>query len=144
MALGIQKALSDSRRQFDSVKKISSRLIDEQVERIVTKVFKDIRKRLKVMGRDGTKTDKRAVFDVCEYRIRFLSEHIIPKAFWFGYVKTCQYLKIPEVFVHFHGSPDQEEYKSIIKTSKFSLDDIPAFHAYCSCSVGLEQEKGVT
>ena len=144
MALGIQKALSDSKQQLESVRKISSRLIDEQVERIVTKVFKDIQKKLKAIGRDGTKTDKRAAFDVCEYRIRFLSEHIIPKAFWFGYVKTCQYFKIPEVFVHFHGSPDQEEYKSIIKTNKFSLDDIPAFHAYCSCGLSLEQEKGVT
>ena len=144
MALGIQKALSDSKQQLDSARKISSRLIDEQIERIVTKVFKDIQKKLKVIGRDGTKTDKRAVFDVCEYRIRFLSEHIVPKAFWFGYVKACQYLKIPEVFVHFHGSPDQEEYKNIVKTNKFSLDDIPAFHAYCSCSVSLEQEKGVT
>lgn len=144
MALGVEKALADSKRSLDSTRKISSRLIDEQIERIVTRIFKDVHKRLKALGSDSTKTDKRAIFDVHDYRIRFLSEHIVPKAFWFGYVKTCQYLKIPEVFVHFHGSPDQEEYKSIIKTNKFSLDDIPAFHAYCSCGIGLEQEKGVT
>ena len=144
MSLGVQKALSDTRKSADMVRQISSRLIDEQIERIVTKVFKDVHKKLKALGNDGTKTDKRAAFDVCEYRIRFLSEHIIPKSFWYGYVKTCQYLKVPEVFVHFHGSPDQEEYKSIIKTNKFSLDDIPAFHAYCSCKIGLDKEKEVT
>ena len=144
MSLGVQKALSDTRKSTDMLRQISSRLIDEQIERIVTKVFKDVHKKLKALGNDGTKTDKRATFDVCEYRIRFLSEHIIPKSFWYGYVKTCQYLKVPEVFVHFHGSPDQEEYKSIIKTNKFSLDDIPAFHAYCSCKIGLDKEKEVT
>ena len=144
MSLGVQKALSDTRKSTDMLRQISSRLIDEQIERIVTKVFKDVHKKLKALGNDGTKTDKRAAFDVCEYRIRFLSEHIIPKSFWYGYVKTCQYLKVPEVFVHFHGSPDQEEYKSIIKTNKFSLDDIPAFHAYCSCKIGLDKEKEVT
>ena len=144
MALGIEKALSDSKRSIDTVRKISSRLIDEQIERIVTKVFKDVHKKLKALGNESTKTDKRAIFDVHDYRIRFLSEHIIPKAYWFGYVKTCQYLKIPEVFVHFHGSPDKEDYKGIIKTNKFSLDDIPAFHAYCSCGISLEQEKEVT
>ena len=144
MSLGVQKALSDTRKSADMLRQISSRLIDEQIERIVTKVFKDVHKKLKALGNDGTKTDKRAAFDVCEYRIRFLSEHIIPKSFWYGYVKTCQYLKVPEVFVHFHGSPDQEEYKSIIKTNKFSLDDIPAFHAYCSCKIGLDKEKEVT
>lgn len=144
MSLGVQKALSDTGKSVDMVRQISSRLIDEQIERIVTKVFKDVHKKLKALGNDSTKTDKRAAFDVCEYRIRFLSEHIIPKSFWYGYVKTCQYLKVPEVFVHFHGSPDQEEYKSIIKTNKFSLDDIPAFHAYCSCKIGLDKEKEVT
>lgn len=144
IAEGVQKALSDTKVDVDLLKKVPSKLIDDQIEKVVTKVFKDIQKQLKAVGTGATKTDKRAIFDAREYRIRFLSEHVIPKAYWYGYIKTCQYLKIPEVFVHFHGSPDQEDYKDIIKTNKFSLDDIPAFHAYCSCKVGLNQEKEVT
>ena len=144
MALGIQRALRDSKVSADSLRQVPSTLIDDKITRVVTGIFKDINKRLKHLDHDATKTDKRAIFDVCDYRIRFLSAHVIPKAFWYGYVKACQQLKIPEVFVHFHGSEDQEEHKEIIKTNKFSLDDIPAFHAYCSCKIGLEQEKGVT
>jgi len=144
MSLGIQRALRDIKQPVDSLRQIPSTLIDDKITRVVTGVFKDISKRLKRLGNDATMADKRAIFDVCDYRVRFLSVHVIPKAYWYGYVKTCQQLKIPEVFVHFNGSKDQEEYKDIIKTNKFSLDDIPAFHAYCSCKIGLEQEKGVT
>ena len=144
MSLGVQRALRDSKKSTDSLRQIPLALIDDKITRVVTGIFKDINKRLKHLGNDATMSDKRSVFDVCDYRIRFLSTHIIPKAYWYGYVKTCQQLQIPEVFVHFHGSKDQEEYKEIIKTNKFSLDDIPAFHAYCSCKIGLEQEKGVT
>ena len=142
MQKGVERALSDSKVKPDLLRKVSSRLIDEKIERIVTKVFKDVHKKLKSIGKDGSKTERRAAFDVVEYRIRFLADEIISKAYWYGYVKTCQQLKIPEVFVHFNGSEDQEEHAEIIKTNKFSLDDIPAFHAYCSCKIGLEQETG--
>ena len=141
---GVERALSDSKVKPDSLRQISTRLIDDKIERIVTKVFKDVHKRLKEIGKEGTKTERRAAFDVVEYRIRFIADQIVSKAYWYGYVKTCQQLKIPEVFVHFNGSSDQEEHQEIIKTNKFSLDDIPAFHAYCSCKIGLEQEKVVT
>lgn len=141
---GVARAVSDSKVKPDSLRKVSSRLIDDKIERIITKVFKDVHKRLKEIGKDGTKTERRAAFDVVEYRIRFIANEIISKAYWYGYVKACQQLKIPEVFVHFNGSTDQEEHQEIIKTNKFSLDDIPAFHAYCSCKIGLEQEKVVT
>lgn len=144
LELGVVKALKDSGTKPDIIRQVPYRLIDEKIEKIVTKVFKDIHKKLKKLGKNGTVTDKRNVFDVTEYRIRFLAEHIIPKAYWYGYIKTCQYLKIPEVFVHFHGSEDRKEYKEIVKTNSFGLDDIPAFHAYCSCSLDTEQEKGGT
>jgi len=144
MQKGVERAISDSKIKPDSIRKIPSRLIDEKIERVVTKVFRDVSKKLKDIGKDGTKTERYAAFDVLEYRIRFLSDEIVSKAYWYGYVKACQQFKIPEVFVHFHGSPDQEDHSEIIKTNKFSLDDIPAFHAYCSCRIGLEQEKVVT
>ena len=141
IALGVQKAIHDSGQHTDSIRQISSRLIDEQIESIVTKVFKDIQKRLKKCNKDTTKTDKKAIFDVVEYRIRFLANHVVPKAYWYGYIKMCQQLKIPEIFVHFHQSEDQQEHRSIVKTNNFSLDDIPAFHAYCSCSLSTKEEE---
>jgi hypothetical protein len=141
---GVERAVKDSKNKPDSLRQVSSRLIDEKIERLVTRVFKDVHKKLKDIGKDGTKTEKRAVFDVVEYRIRFIADEIVSKAYWYGYVKACQQMKIPEVFVHFDGSSDQEEHQEIVKTNKFSLDDIPAFHAYCSCKIGLEQEKVVT
>lgn len=144
---GIARALREipnPNRENRTLRTVSTRLIDDQIEKIVTKVFKDVHKRLKDIGQSGTKTERKAAFDVVEYRLRFLSEHILPKAYWYGYIKTCQQLKVPEVFVQFKNSSDKETYDSVIKTNHFSLSDIPAFHAYCSCKLGVEPEKEVT
>ena len=140
ISLGVEKAIKDTRGSPDIIRKVPTTLIDDKIERITTKIFKDVQKRLKSLSKDATKTEKREIFDVIDYRVRFLANHIIPKAYWYGYVKTCQYLKISEVYVHFHKSPDQEEHDEVIKTSHFSLDDIPAFHPYCSCTISREKE----
>ena len=141
---GMARALREipnPNRENRSLRTVPTRLIDDQIDKIVTHVFKDVHKKLKDIGNSGTKTERRAAFDVTEYRLRFLSEHIIPKAYWYGYIKTCQQLKIPEVFVQFKQSSDKEDHEAVIKTNHFSLSDIPAFHAYCSCKFGIEEEK---
>ena len=138
---GILKALADTKKSSDELKKpISSKLIDDKIDRIVTGVFKDVKKKLK-RSQTITKEDKANAFDTVEYRIRFLANHIISKSYWYGYTKACQQLKVPQVFVQFGASDDKDKHESIIDTNKFSLDDIPGFHPYCTCTIALEKEK---
>ena len=131
---GIIKALADLNQQ-NNLQKISMKLIDNKISRFATKIFKDINSRLKNCK---TRQEKENVFDTLEYRLRFLCEHIAAKSYWFGYVKICEQVNVPKVFVNFGQSADSEEHKKIINPKSFELDDIPAFHAYCTCKIGLE------
>jgi hypothetical protein len=133
---GIQKALKDSGKKPDALRKVSLKLINDKIETVTTNMFKDIRKRLNTAK---TYEDREAAFNAVEYRMRFLCEEIISKARWFGYVKACSQLGIDQVYVNFGKSDDNETHDAIVHTNKFSLDDIPAFHAYCTCKIGLEK-----
>ena len=73
-----------------------------------------------------------------EYRLRFLCDHIASKSYWFGYIKICEQYGIEKVFVNFDQSTDKENHKKIINPKNFSLDDIPSFHAYCTCRIGIK------
>jgi len=44
--------------------------------------------------------------------------------------------------VNFGKSSDKEEHESIIDLKKFSIDDIPPFHAYCSCKISANHKDG--
>lgn len=79
------------------------------------------------------------VFDTLEYRLRFLSEYIAPKAYWYGYMKGCSSLGIDQVEIEFNSEQDQHEHKTVVNPMKFSIGDIPAYHAYCSCKVVLRK-----
>lgn len=129
---GFQRAVKEAGRTPDIAPNVISRDLGEHIDKHVTAMFKDIDRKLK------ENTDAEKAFNSSEYRIRFLADHVMSKAHWYSYVKTAQALGIKEVKVNFSpGSPDANNYGSKINTSHFSLDDIPAFHPYCKCSLIL-------
>lgn len=132
---GILKAIKDSKEKDVSLRKLSLVLIYKDIDRIVNGIFTDIKRKLK--SAEG-RQEKEAVFDSMEYRLRFLTEHIVAKAYCFGYAKTCEQLGIKKIYVDFGNSDDRKEHKSIIDTSAFTLDDIPPFHAYCTCKISTK------
>ena len=79
------------------------------------------------------------IFDSLEYRLRFLSEYIAPKSYWYGYMKGCSSLGINQVEIEFNSEDDKREHKTVVNPMKFSVGDIPAYHAYCSCKVVLRK-----
>ena len=138
IAHGVNRAIREAKRGTAD-KKIPVSLINERIHSVTNGILKDIKKRLE---HAESKEEKRAAFDAIEYRLRFLCEEIVDKAYWFGYVKACAQLKVPEVYVDFgqNGkSKDKESHHAIINPRAFALDDIPSYNAYCTCKLGLRK-----
>ena len=139
MGKGVQKAISDTKAKDFASNKMTTKLLDDNIDRTLKKMFKDIQKRLK-SAKDDTAA-KHAAFDALEYRLRFLAVHIVDKAYWYGYVIACRELKIDKVYVHFSRSENRENRSDVINTHAFTLDDIPGYHAYCSCELGIRKGR---
>lgn len=134
---GILKAIKDNKSDDISLRKLSLTLINKDIERITNSLFVDISRKLKTAS---TRQEKEAVFDSLEYRLRFLTEHIVAKAYCFGYAKTCAQLGVKKIYVDFGISDDKKDHKAIVDTSAFTLDDIPPFHAYCTCKISANKD----
>ena len=137
---GRARAINDIGKPPENMREASSSaVLLRKTDEILTNLLKDIKKRLK----DASSTEaKEAAFNAVEYRLRFLCEHVAAKAYWYSYVKTCSYKGIETVYVNFGKSEDRENHESLIHTKHFSLEDIPPFHAYCTCKIGLTREAG--
>lgn len=138
IAQGVNRAIREAKRGTAD-KKVPVTQINNRIRSTTDKILKDAKRRLK--GADS-KAEKRAAFDAVEYRLRFLCEGIVDKAYWFGYMKACAQLKVPEVYVDFGQdgkSLDKETHKAIVNPRAFTLDDIPSYNAYCTCKLGLRK-----
>lgn len=133
---GIMKAIKDSKKKDVYLDKLSMKLLDDQIDSITKGIFKDIAARLK---RAEGRQEKEAVFDALEYRLRFLTEHIVSKSHWYAYVKTCEQVGIDKVYVNFGKSDDKKSHEAIVNTKAFNLDEIPPYNAYCSCKIGIRK-----
>lgn len=131
---GIKKALKDAKIPdgLQSSEKISLTTLEDEAKRTITNLLKDIK------GRVKKSDDPESVFNTLEYRLRFLLEYIIPKAYWYSYVKACAQNGIDKVYVDFKGSHDEKNHPSVINTKHFHWEDIPAYHAFCDCEVTLK------
>ena len=113
---------------------ISLDMFEEEASNTIKELLKDIKKRVNSNNKDQVKI----IFNALRYRIRFLLEFIMPKVFWYSYIKAGASLGIKEAEVLFKGSDDADEHDSIINTNNFSIEDIPAFHSFCDCKVKLK------
>src|SRR5690606_34180100 len=108
--------------------------LERDAQKTVTKLLKDIRSRIKKGEDPGS------VIDILEYRLRFLLEYIVPKSFWYSYVKTVSQLGVKKVYIDFDGSHDKNDHPSVIDTNNFDWEnDIPAYHPFCDCKVVLKK-----
>lgn len=110
----------------------------EEADETITNVLKDIKKRLKEVDIKDVGQVK-AVFDALEYRVRFLIEYVMPKAYWYSYIKAGAELGAEKAYINFNGSKDQDEHPSEIDTKNFLIEDIPAYHAFCDCKVSFKK-----
>lgn len=133
---GHKKAIKDCKKNPDFTFDITTVNIVKEAKNTIDSLFKEISSRIK---KSKTREEKESVFNSLEYRLRFLVEYTVSKSYWYAYVKTCNALGKNKVYVDFGTSEDKKNHKNIIDTNNFSLDDIPPFHAYCSCKIKTEK-----
>lgn len=141
---GINKATTDIEKLqnekliLPSIR-ISLTQFEDEAKKTLESALKDIKKRIKDDTSAGHVTD---VFDTLEYRIRFLLEFILPKIYWFSYLKTGEAFDYDKAYIDFGDSEDIKDYNKTIDINNINIDDIPPFHSFCSCKITFK--KGVS
>lgn len=118
------------------VVKIRLNKFEEEANSTLNNIFKDIKKRIK---NDISKENVENVFEVLEYRIRFLLNFVLPKVYWFSYLKTGEAFKYKKAYINSNNSDDAKKYNQVINISNFNIDSIPPFHSYCSCKITFKK-----
>ena len=112
--------------------RISLSMIEEEIKRSLKKTLTELKK--KVEDEDDPKVIL-AHFDSMEYRIRLLLEYVLPKAYWYSFLKTGAELKYNKARIDFDGSEDGKEHNKTIDLHNINIDEIPPFHPFCDCRI---------
>lgn len=80
-------------------------------------------------------------FDKYEYKLRFISDYIVRKAYWYCYAKTGALHDVNKAYIIFNSEKDAKDRKQYIQTDAFSYDDIPAYHSFCDCEITYNKKK---
>ena len=112
--------------------RISLSMIEEEAKRSIEKTLKDIKKKVK----DEEDPNKiQAIFESMEYRLRYMLEYILPKAYWYSFLRTGLEFKYNKAKIDFDGSDDEKDHSKIIDLKNINLDEIPPFHPFCDCKI---------
>lgn len=138
---GVNAATQDIRKIQKSIVtlptiRISMSLCEEEAKKSLTKLLKDVKK--KVENEDDAKKIK-SIFESLEYRIRFMLEFILPKMYWYSYLKTGQVLKYTHAEIDFNGSEDEKDHSKYVDLENINLDDIPPYHPFCDCKINFKK-----
>lgn len=116
--------------------RVSLSMLEEEAKKSLQKTLKDIQKKVK-----NEEDDKkiRAIFESMEYRIRFMLEFVLPKTYWYSYLKTGNAFNYKEAIVDFDGSDDAKEHSKSIDLNNINMDDIPPHHPFCDCSINFKK-----
>jgi hypothetical protein len=108
------------------------------VENTLKRLFSDIAGKAISYNSDYIK--KESAINSMKYRVRFLCDYAAHKAYWYSYLKTANDFGITEAIIQSNKDGNHSlKDGTVIKTSNFSLDDIPSFSANCSCSAVLRR-----
>lgn len=110
----------------------------DKSEKSIRALYKDIKKRLK--AEESTEYYEE-IFSSLEYRLRFLLEYIVPKTYWFSYIKTGDFNNIRTAYIDFGDSDDSKDHPKEISTKSFDENNIPAYHSFCDCKVTFKKIK---
>lgn len=138
---GIKDAMKEIHDVVDETKLYPSKEISlsdfyEEVDNKVKGMMKEIKKQIA-----SEENDISTVFDKQEYKLRFLTDFIIRKAYWYSYVKTGALVGVEKAYIIFNSEKDAKGRNDYIDTKAFTVDDIPAYHSFCDCEVSYNKEK---
>ena len=140
---GINKAVKDLKAMkidtsIISSLKINLNVMEELSHTTMKNIFKDIKDRL---NDDRSFEHVDAVINALEYRFRFLLEYVQPKTVWYSYLLIGQAMNIQQAKVNFGNSADKDKYPEYITVNDFDIDNIPAYHPFCDCSIKFIKNK---
>lgn len=138
-AEGINQALADIKKKYKSkdidalsVIQIPLDIFYDKANETIQGILVDMKKRISIsINRD----DIENIINALEYRFRFLIEYILPKAKWYSYLKIGQAANIKKAKINFGNSDDKNNHDKTVNVDAFSIDDIPAFHPFCDCTL---------
>lgn len=138
---GINKATDDieklqNKKLILPTVRITLMQFEDEARDTLQKALQDIKKRIKD---DTSENNVNDVFDVLEYRVRYLLEYILPKVYWYSYLKTGEAFKYQEAYVDFGDSEDSKKYNKTIELKAINVDEIPPFHSFCSCKITFKK-----
>ena len=139
------QALVDATEEINKVKKTNkllpnSNIILEDFYEESEIAFKKLVKTIKQEIEDNN-NDYSAAFDKYKYKLRFISDFIIRKAYWYSYAKTGALLDVNQAYIIFNSEKDAKGRNNYIDTKAFTVDDIPAYHSFCDCEITYNKEK---
>jgi hypothetical protein len=119
----------------DKEERVDVSVLEQQITDGIKKIHDDMWNKLK---HKKDVTYRKAVLDTMSYRLRFLTEYMTRKAYWYGYAVTAKKVGIKTLTINFHSKEDQEAHKQAIDTRNIKIDDIPPFKPYCKCTLTIE------
>lgn len=102
----------------------------------ITNLMKDIKKELTL-----DENNISMAFLKNEYKLRFLLDFALRKAYWYTYAKTGGLLGVKKAYIIFNSEKDAKHRSDEIDTQIFSVDDIPAYHSFCNCTLTFDKKK---
>jgi len=105
---------------------------EQEASKTLDKLYKDIKKRLQ------DKRDEESVqtvFETLEYRLRYMLEYVLPKTYWYSFLKTGAKCNIKKAYIQFSSEKDEENHPDTINPKSFKIEDIPAYHSFCSSKI---------
>lgn len=105
---------------------------EEDARKSIKKTLEDIKRKIE---HEEDANVIRAIFESMEYRIRFLLEYVLPKVYWYSYLKTGSALNYKKAKIDFDGSDDEIGRSKTVILSEIDLDEIPPFHPFCDCKI---------
>lgn len=108
----------------------------DEVNNDITSLMKDIQKELKL-----NENNTSMAFLKNEYKLRFLVDFVLRKAYWYSYAKTGALLRVDKAYIIFNSEKDAKHRSDEIDTQAFTVDDIPAYHSFCNCTLTYDKKK---
>ena len=139
------QAIIDATEEINAVNKTDKLLPNDSIN--MTDFYEEseiaFSKLVKTLKRaiEEDKNNISASFDKYEYKLRFISDFIIRKAYWYSYAKTGALLGVNKAYIIFNSEKDAKGRNDYIDTKAFTVDDIPAYHSFCDCEITYNKEK---
>lgn len=136
---GITNATEDIENMLDAKvlypgNSVSLSAMIQETEITLKNLCNDLKRRIR------KNDDVESAFDTLEYRLRFMLNYILPKAYWYSYLKTGESLGFRKAHVDFGDSKDVEKYNGEIDIKNLDINKIPPFHSFCTCEIEFRKD----